>query len=151
MKKFAFSLSEILNVEELKKNEFTGILSELREKKRIKENEKRILEETVTSHTKKFFGSNDSMNICYINEYLKYKEVTDLKVLEFLKKIEVISQEIENIMLELIECNKRIDILEKLKEKQRDEYNFELSKSEEDLIQQIIDNKYIYNNHKTGD
>lgn len=143
MKKFVFSLEQVLQFEDNEKSRMVRKLIALDADILSCEKEISRLADGLRHETEKLFEKGKSLKIVYLNEYLNYKENVEKKLKVRQEKLLQLNGERDKLVAVIVEAKKRIEILVKLKEKRFLEYRDELSKEEEQKIQEAVETKYI--------
>ncbi|WP_326910444.1 flagellar export protein FliJ [Sedimentibacter sp. MB31-C6] len=144
MKKFNFSLQKVLEIKE-------QILESLRMEMSNFNHEKRQIELDIRNLNMKYATANTELNekssksitvgeMLYYKMYMEniFKNIEDKQ-----KEKEAIDKKIEAKRREIVDVNKEISSLEKLKEKELDKYKYELDKKEEIYIEEFVSNNKI--------
>lgn len=148
MKKFHFSLEKILQFKNQTLDNLKFDLANLQHLLKIKNDEIENLRikymETDSLYNDKIKLAIQPYEIEYYKNFLN-KLINDIK-----KKIEeekIVIKKIEHKKEEIINMNKEISTLDKLKEKKVDEYNKILLKSEEAFIDEFVNNSNMITVH----
>ncbi len=143
MAKFAFRLQSYLNLkeklEEQKKLEYGKALAKLEEERKLKvsmENEK---EETIASFKKGVSGAINSMEIQSFNNHI---ELLKRQIKQQEKVIAAAEKFVDTKRQELVEAVKNRKMLEKLKEKAKDEYIIEEKLGEQKIVDEVTSYRY---------
>jgi len=143
MKKFVFSLSQVLNFEVNDKRQMMNRLIALDvEILSAKEGVAR-LDAALNEETTKLFDSGKPLKVIFLNDYLQYKAAVEKKMSQYNLKVARLNEQREELRALIIDSEKRIDMLDKLKEKRFSEYTAELLKEEERKIQETVETRYI--------
>lgn len=142
MKKFFFSLDTVLSYKEQVldglKAEHARILAKVRECEReIAELEKLHCECTAQFRKNQFNG----IKINEIHTYENYLESLGLKIRKKQEQLEKLKIKEEAKRNEVVEAKKETSSIDKLKEKKRAEYDKELQKEQEQLIEEFVTTK----------
>lgn len=142
MKKFFFSLDTVLGYKEQVldglKAEHARILAKVRECEReIEELEGLHRECTVQFRKNQFNG----IKINEIHTYENYLEALGLKIRKKKEQLEQLKRKEEAKRNEVVEAKKETSSIDKLKEKKRAEYDKELQKEQEQLIEEFVTTK----------
>lgn len=147
MKKFFFSLHTVLNVKELEKekkiNELSKLTSDLLSLQKEKDTLIKFIEiekQAFFSSVKKYSVSEIIFNKEYIESIYKKIKVVDNEIL----KLSFEEKEVTNMV---IKFTKEINVLNKIKESKRLEYNAKCQAEEDKMLQEMIQTKHI--NKKT--
>lgn len=145
MKKFKFRYEKILKMKADAVEEVKNKLSKLNYELSIKENNL----EKLFAERDKFFSDNNSLleKGCSAGELKRINEFTSFyrKNIDSLKyEIRKLKNEIDKVMDELTEAVKEEKIMEKLKEKEFNEYLENIEKSESKIVEEIVN----YSNFK---
>lgn len=144
MKKFHFSLEKVLQYKDSLLEEEKNKLMEIRVRKntvdmKIESNERELVQ-TDRERTEKAAGG---MTVVEMQSY-SYRIETGRRLIKELmlqqKKLEI---EVERQLAVVIACTQEVSGLEKLREKQLEEYNKEADKEQQLIISEMISSKYI--------
>jgi len=147
MKKFQFRLQRLLDMREAKekeiKNELMKVLA-LQNKERVLQDE---LREKIKHYEtgygdrlkKGVFNADEAMSL------LRYADVARRAIDEAGKRIEKLEPEVQRIREKLVEASRDKKVVEKLKERRFEEFNYELNKEiakeNDDMNQKIYHKK----------
>ena len=142
MKKFFFSLDTVLNYKEQVldglKAEHARILAKVRECERAIE----TMEEEHRRCTLEFRNNRMSgMKICDIHTYENYLEALGIKIKKKYEELAKLQEKEEAKRNEVVEAKKETSTIEKLKERKKEEYDREVQKQEEQLIEEFVSTK----------
>lgn len=145
MKKFKFSLEKILDLKNqfLKnlKNDLLKLKLELKNKEEEIENLNLKIIDTDNKYVEKSKLCISPVEILAYKDYLDrlYAEKKEL----FMQK-HIINNKIENKKKDIIQMNMEISTLEKLREKKLEDYNYQVQKAEEQLIEEFISMSSVF-------
>jgi len=149
LRRFNFKLQKLLDLRESKeekiKNELAKVLT-IQNKERIKQDELRhnINEQRMIFSKKIRKGGYPVNNAIIFEKFVdtSYKAIDAAEI-----KIQVMEPEIQKIRDRLIEASKERKVVEKLKERKLEEYNYELNrelaKENDDVNQNIFNRKIL--------
>ncbi|MEG0615602.1 MAG: flagellar FliJ family protein [Oscillospiraceae bacterium] len=148
MKKFQFSLGKLLNFKEQilkrEKNDLAGLRKQLLQVEEEKAENERKLKETNENFVAAQKTGMTSQHMIYTKNYMnmliRNNEMFD-------KIIRSINGEIERQLGIVVEATKEVSSIEKLKEKQLEEYKKEDQKAEELFISEYVQSSTFYSNH----
>ena len=151
MKKFNFSLQKVLEIKEQLldnfKIELSGLNNDLKNINDAVENLKRQFRDINQEFVNKSRISISVGEMTYykllMESIFKQIEVKEEEKHDIIKKIEAKRQEIVNM-------NKEITSLEKLKDKELEKHNKEAEKGEEIFIEEFVSNKSMAKNYTIG-
>ncbi|HNX25483.1 MAG TPA: flagellar export protein FliJ [Spirochaetota bacterium] len=149
MKKFRFTLQRLLDIREAReteiKNELMKVLS-LQNKERILQEELRSkisrYEIQYSERIKKgFFSAEEVMSM------MRYTDVARKAIIEAERRIEDLQPEVDRIRERLVAASREKKIVEKLKERKFEEYEYEfnreMSKENDDMNQKLYHKKIM--------
>ncbi len=142
MKKFKFSLQKVLEIKEQLLKNMKDELNYLNQQIKRIEGEITCLRNKY-SETNKEFVEKSSVSMT-IGEMSYYKIFMNNILKDITKKEEekeIVNKKIEAKKLDIIEMNKEISSLEKLRDKELEKYNEGILKSEEIFIDEFVSNK----------
>ncbi len=139
MKKFSFSLDKLKSFKEQnlekEKNALGFLRSECNEMYEKLENLKLSLVRSNEEYNEKTAKGISVLEISMIKSY--QKSLND-QIKFMLNQIEIQEQKIERQLLVVVEATKECSSLEKLEEKQLEEYRFNEAKSQEKFIEEYV-------------
>ena len=144
MKKFQFRLQRLLDIREAKKkevqNELAKVLSiQNREKQRQEEYRKSIIEQHEKFNNRMKGGRFSYSDALMFERYIDFAHRVIISQQE---KIDSMEPEIQKVRERLVEASKHLKVVEKLKERQWNEYQYELNreifKENDDTNQKIF-------------
>lgn len=149
MKKFRFTLQRLLDIREARE---TGIKNELMKVLSL-QNKERILQEELRSKIsryeiqyserikKGFFSAEEVMSM------MRYTDVARKAIIEAERRIEDLQPEVDRIRERLVAASREKKIVEKLKERKFEEYEYEfnreMSKENDDMNQKLYHKKIM--------
>lgn len=144
MKKFIFPLQKLLDIrqarEEEVRNELMKILGEQNREKIIQDellNKIKLYEKQQSEEIKKGLYTPDK-----IMSLMRFTDVSRRAIDESVKRAEAMEPEIQAVRERLIEASRERKIVEKLKERKRAEYDYEvnreIAKENDDMNQKIF-------------
>lgn len=143
MKKFSFRLQKLLDMREARENEVKNELMKvlaLQNKERIFQDDLhsriKILENNYRERLSKgIFAADDAMAL------MRFSDVSRRAIDEAEKRIQILEPEVQRIREKLVQASREKKIVEKLKERQYEEflydYNREIAKENDDMNQKI--------------
>ena len=142
MKKFKFSLDKLLNYKEQILDKEKNELSALRHKKQSAEEElsevKNHLKVSNQNYIEKSQAGMSAQDMVVSKRYLN--SLTD-RIIQLEKIIEIYEEKIQKQLLVVIEATKEVNTIQKLEEKQLEEYNTAVRKADENFIQEFVINQ----------
>ena len=142
MKKFKFSLDKLLNYKEQILDKEKNELSALRHKKQSAEEElsevKNHLKVSNQNYIEKSQAGMSAQDMVVSKRYLN--SLTD-RIFQLEKIIEIYEEKIQKQLLVVIEATKEVNTIQKLEEKQLEEYNTAVRKADENFIQEFVINQ----------
>ncbi len=151
MKKFVFSLQKMLQYRE-------QILEKEKNSLTLLNSQRVALEQKINDYDQSFWNINKDMQVktqrgTTILEIQSTKyQLENLRIqLRLMRKeLELLEISVDKQRKIVIECTKEVTSLEKLKEKQLEEYNYNLAKAEEEKVAEFISSKVIAQNQDTN-
>ena len=139
MKRFEFSMNKLLNLKKQMLNKEKNELAGLRKQQQAIINEKTAMEK------KRLFKSTELQKCVtegaspqHIANHNYYIECLKGQIEENEVKIKLFQERIDNQLNVILELNKEIESLEKLKEKQFEDYNKGEQKRQEQFIEEFV-------------
>ncbi len=142
MKKFEFSLERILNyrqsIYDKEKNVLMGLYATRND-----------IEQELDGYKKTYGALCEEQKISVQNgiEVFEYKQLC-LRLESAKRKIEEVTENLKNIEYKIdrqkdvvTQASKEVKVFENLKEKKQEEFDFELSKEEQERIMELVGNK----------
>ncbi|MCR5168783.1 MAG: flagellar export protein FliJ [Oscillospiraceae bacterium] len=139
MKKFNFSLEKLYGYKEQvlskEKNDLAQYRSEKQQLLEEKERLERLLAESGEEFAEKAAVGMSIVEINVIKDYQK-SLTEDIRLKE--REIEAAEERISGQLRVVIQASKDVNSLEKLRDKQLDEYKFKVAKSDEQFIEEFV-------------
>lgn len=139
MKKFSFSLEKLYGYKEQvlskEKNDLAQYRSEKQQLLEEKERLERLLAESGEEFAEKAAVGMSIVEINVIKDYQK-SLTEDIRLKE--REIEEAEERISGQLRVVIQASKDVNSLEKLRDKQLDEYKFKVAKSDEQFIEEFV-------------
>lgn len=145
MKKFMFSLERVLRYKRTLYETERNTLASLRTKRRRLEEKRDSCENQLLILDKEFRlkAANEGVGINDINQ-LNYQKNNGDKLIEQLdEEMATLDIEIEKQLEIVMQLDKDVKGLEKLREKQFEEYTAEAMKEEQERVSELVSSKYI--------
>lgn len=147
MKKFTFSLERMLDYEEsLKEKEKNALMQMYAERNEVEEQITRCemqFAQTNQQLLKKTMEGTTVLELQLVNLNLQSLRIRQKQLAEDLEQMELqIAKQLEV----LLHHSKQVTSLDKLKDKQFDEYSYLLRKSEEDEISEMVSSRFVREN-----
>ncbi len=148
MRKFRFPLQKLLEIKEHKEKLVKNEMAKAQRKKVIYLNEKQDIINKYKNGLKnmKQEEKNKRLSVDKLQNYQKYFSYLKMEESERDNLIKLADEEIAIIAKKLVEARKEKRVLERLKEKKLQQYNYELRKEEQDFLDEVGINKYARNN-----
>lgn len=139
MKKFKFKLEKILKYRMQIAKEFKMQVVEAHRLVRIKEKdfEEAVLEKKTLLEKRNLYASQN-LNIKMLKNYAGYFKVMDRRIEYYKRELENAEENLENKKQLYIKAIQDQRALERLKEKAKLEYDYELMKDEEKIVDSIV-------------
>ncbi len=147
MKKFVFRLEALLKIRRMKEDEAKQAVTEAIHRYLVEEKKLRELiakkEDCCNQFKRK---QNDIQTIETLKNYLFYIDKISEDVESQKIMLQIADKEKKNALKILVEASRERDLLDKLKEKQYDEYRNEILKQEQDLLDEQGLQAFMKNN-----
>ena len=135
MKRFEFSLNKLMGYKKQVLDREKNDLAHLRRQQQQMLDEKSELEARLTSSNNEFCQkSGVGMTVLQITMFKSYHQSLSQQIKELEASIEKMEEKVQKQLGIVIEATKEVSSLEKLEEKQLEEYNFMVAKQEEQFI-----------------
>lgn len=144
MKKFSFSLARMMNYEEQLLEKEKGVMGRLiAERDEMEKRRQMIMEQLTQVHSEMDREIRKGTTIYQINTYTAVIKTGKMQLEELKKYIAIRNSEIERQRQVVIEASREVKKLEKLKEKQLEEYHHSEKKEQEDLISEQVSSSFV--------
>lgn len=141
MKRFEFSLNKLMGYKKQVLDREKNDLAHLRRQQQQMLDEKSELEARLTSSNNEFCQkSGVGMTVLQITMFKSYHQSLSQQIKELEVSIEKMEEKVQKQLGVVIEATKEVSSLEKLEEKQLEEYNFMVAKQEEQFISEYVMN-----------
>ncbi len=141
MKRFEFSLNKLMGYKKQVLDREKNDLAHLRRQQQQMLDEKSELEARLTSSNNEFCQkSGVGMTVLQITMFKSYHQSLSQQIKELEAYIEKMEEKVQKQLGVVIEATKEVSSLEKLEEKQLEEYNFTVAKQEEQFISEYVMN-----------
>ncbi len=139
MKRFNFTLGKLLDYKDQVLSKEKNDLARLRGARQEVISEKERLEDTLKSSGEEFsLKAAKGMSVNDITMFKNFHSALMRQIKDADKRIAELDKQIANQMGVVVEANKEVSSLEKLKDKQLEEYRFNVNKSEEQFIEEYV-------------
>lgn len=143
MKKFSFSLARMMNYEEQILEKEKGTMGRLiAEHDEIAARQKEIISQLEKIHGEMDAEIRRGTTIYQINAYTTMIKTGKVQLEQLKKQLLIKKSEIDRQRQIVIEASQEVKKLEKLKEKQMEEYHHSEKKEEEELISEHVSGSY---------
>ena len=147
MNRFRFRLANVLRLREVdedkKKREFGAAMGKLG----LEKNKLDDLHDSLDDHEKNMENKGKgSVSARQLRNHFNYARSLDTKIEEQQKHVNAVSDVVESKRSELAESSKKKKILEKLKDRDREEHDRAAEKEEQALIDELTTQRY--QNHR---
>ena len=116
-------------------------LAHLRKQQQQYMDEKQALEETLRRSNREFLErSAKGMTIMQVTTFKGYHSSLSAQIKELELSIAKMEERVQRQLNVVIEATKEVSSLEKLEDKQLEEYNFKVAKAEEQFIEEYVTN-----------
>lgn len=141
MKRFEFSLNKLKGYKEQVLDREKNDLAHLRRQQQQYMDEKMALEERLRNSNREFLEkSATGMTIMQVTTFKGYHQSLSHQIRELELSIEKMEEKVQQQLNVVIEATKEVSSLEKLENKQLEEYNFMAAKAEEQFIAEYVTN-----------
>ncbi len=141
MKRFQFSLDKLKGYKEQVLDKEKNDLAHLRRQQQQYLDEKRELEEKLRRSNEEFCEkSAQGMSILQVTTFKGYHHSLSEQIKELEASIEKMEVKVQKQLGVVIEATKEVSSLEKLEDKQLEEYNFKVAKADELFISEYVQN-----------
>lgn len=141
MKRFEFSLNKLMGYKKQVLDREKNDLAHLRRQQQQMLDEKSELEARLTYSNNEFCQkSGVGMTVLQITMFKTYHQSLSQQIKELEASIEKMEEKVQKQLGVVIEATKEVSSLEKLEEKQLEEYNFMVAKQEEQFISEYVMN-----------
>lgn len=141
MKRFEFSLNKLMGYKKQVLDREKNDLAHLRRQQQQMLDEKSELEARLSSSNNEFCQkSGVGMTVLQITMFKSYHQSLSQQIKELEASIEKMEEKVQKQLGVVIEATKEVSSLEKLEEKQLEEYNFMVAKQEEQFISEYVMN-----------
>ena len=145
IKRFQFTLDKLKGYQEQVLSKEKGDLAALRAQQAKYAAEQARVQAELDEANEEFLRKSGSgmtiMEMTLLKEYLN--SLSD-QIRELEKKIQLEEEKIKFQTKVVVEANKDVSSLEKLEDKQREEYNFKVAKAEEQFIEEYVSNSVYF-------
>ncbi len=139
MKRFEFSLNKLKDYKEQVLDREKNSLAVLRRQQQELEEEKINTINTFTNSCKEFDRKTLSgITVMQIQVYKSYHEALRLQIEEIQENIDRLEIRIQNQLRVVVERTKEVSTLDKLEDRQLEDYNYTASKTEEQFIAEYV-------------
>lgn len=141
MKRFEFSLNKLKGYKEQVLDREKNDLAHLRRQQQQYIDEKNELEYKLRVSNKEFIErSAAGMTVLQITTFKGYHQSLSAQIRELEASIAKMEERVQHQLSVVIEATKEVSSLEKLEDKQLEEYNFKAAKAEEQFIAEYVTN-----------
>lgn len=141
MKRFEFSLNKLKGYKQQVLDREKNDLAHLRRQQQQYIDEKNMLEEKLKRSNDEFCAkSAQGMTIMQVTTFKGYHHSLSQQIKELEESIEKMEVKVQKQLGVVIEATKEVSSLEKLEDKQLEDYNFKAAKAEEQFIDEYVTN-----------
>ena len=141
MKRFEFSLNKLKGYKEQVLDREKNDLAHLRRQQQQYIDEKTALEQKLRSSNREFLEKSAAgMTVLQVTTFKGYHQSLSAQIRELEASIEKMEEKVQRQLSVVIEATKEVSSLEKLEDKQLEEYNFKFAKAEEQFIAEYVTN-----------
>lgn len=139
MKKFEFSLGHVLDYRERLLDEEKGTLQRLKaERDEIEENIRRLEHGLAQISLKMIKAQTEGTTIIEIKKLAAQQENVQLQLNQQRAELQRAELKVDHQMKAVIAANQEVSKLDKLQERQLEEYKHEVNKAEEDRVDEFV-------------
>lgn len=141
MKKFQFSLDKLKGYREQILDKEKNDLAHLRSQQQSLMDEKSRVEESLRLSNEEFIQKSSSgISVLQISMFKSYHQSLSQQIKELEASIEKMELRVQKQLDVVVEATKEVSSLEKLEEKQLEDYNFRMAKAEEQFVSEYVIN-----------
>lgn len=141
MKKFEFSLNKLKGYKQQVLDREKNDLAHLRKQQQQYMDEKNALEYKLRASNSEFVErSAVGMTVLQVTMFKGYHKSLSEQIRELEESIARMEEKVQDQLNVVIEATKEVSSLEKLEEKQLEEYNFKAAKADEQFIAEYVTN-----------
>lgn len=141
MKKFEFSLNKLKGYKQQVLDREKNDLAHLRKQQQQYMDEKNALEYKLRASNSEFVErSAAGMSVLQVTMFKGYHKSLSEQIRELEESIARMEEKVQDQLNVVIEATKEVSSLEKLEEKQLEEYNFKAAKADEQFIAEYVTN-----------
>ncbi|MDE5859837.1 MAG: flagellar export protein FliJ [Oscillospiraceae bacterium] len=141
MKRFEFSLNKLMGYKQQILDREKNNLAHLRRQQQQYIDEKNELEERLRRSSIEFQEKMAAgMTVLQVSTFKGYHQSLAAQIRELEDSIEKMEEKVQRQLKVVVEANKEVSSLEKLEDKQLEEYNFKVAKAEEQFIEEYVTN-----------
>ena len=145
IKRFQFTLDKLKGYKEQVLSKEKGDLAALRAQQAKYAAEQAKVQAELDEANEEFLRKSGSgMTIMEMTLFKEYLNSLSNQIRELERKIQLEEEKIKFQTKVVVEANKDVSSLEKLEDKQREEYNFKVSKAEEQFIEEYVSNSIYF-------
>ena len=145
IKRFQFTLDKLKGYKEQVLSKEKGDLAALRAQQAKYAAEQAKVQAELDEANEEFLRKSGSgMTIMEMTLFKEYLNSLSDQIRELEKKIQLEEEKIKFQTKVVVEANKDVSSLEKLEDKQREEYNFKVAKAEEQFIEEYVSNSVYF-------
>ena len=145
IKRFQFTLDKLKGYKEQVLSKEKGDLAALRAQQAKYAAEQAKVQAELDEANEEFLRkSGFGMTIMEMTLFKEYLNSLSDQIRELEKKIQLEEEKIKFQTKVVVEANKDVSSLEKLEDKQREEYNFKVAKAEEQFIEEYVSNSVYF-------
>ncbi len=145
IKRFQFTLDKLKGYKEQVLSKEKGDLAALRaQQAKYAAEQARVQAELDEANEEFLRKSGSGMTIMEMTLFKEYLNSLSDQIRELERKIQLEEEKIKFQTKVVVEANKDVSSLEKLEDKQREEYNFKVAKAEEQFIEEYVSNSVYF-------
>ncbi len=149
MAKFNFRLQAVLNVKTQQENNLKNELGKAIQKLETEKRKLVVLENALNDLDTEFNEKTKKATVKKLIEYNNYRSLLTVKIKLQKERVNCEAQNVDKVREELVKAVKERKILDKLKEKKKEEYLLEQKQLEQKTNDEIV--SYNHNESRPGD
>ncbi|HOQ06578.1 MAG TPA: flagellar export protein FliJ [Clostridiales bacterium] len=149
MAKFIFKMQSVLNIRKQKEDSIKNELADAMRKLEAEKRKLAELEDRLENTVREFNEKTKKSTVHELIEFNEYLSVLNSRIRSQKENVNIAAQYVDKVREELVKAMKDRKILEKLKDRQYEQFLMEQKKLEQKTNDEIV--SYNYNDSNTGD
>jgi len=149
MAKFIFKMQSVLNIRKQKEDSIKNELADAMRKLEAEKRKLAELEDRLENTVREFNEKTKKSTVHELIEFNEYLSVLNSRIRSQKENVNIVAQYVDKVREELVKAMKDRKILEKLKDRQYEQFLMEQKKLEQKTNDEIV--SYNYNDSNTGD